>query len=135
MGTDILGKAVIVLKSYPMIRLAWVYGSFAKGNPSNTSDLDIGVAADKYLTNEEKIAIAQRIAAATGREVDLVDVTAERGIIASQILTTGRLLVNESRELLASLIKRMWFDRADFWPHRERIYSARRKKAFDGGAK
>ena len=66
----------------------------------------------------------------SAREVDLVDLSTERGVIASQVLSRGVLIIKKDRDLLARFIKRTWLDRADLWPHRERIFASRRKKAF-----
>ena len=118
------------LEAKPEILLAWIYGSFAQGTETPTSDVDVAVAAKKLLLPDERVQLALELSTALGREVDLVDLRTERGIIASQVLTQGILLVKKDRDLLAGLIKRMWLDRADFWPHREKIFQARRDKAF-----
>ena len=130
---QILEKLRAYLSKRKDIKLAWVYGSFANETESFTSDIDVAVAADHELSPDERVTLALELGKIAHREIDLVDIKAEQGIIASQILTRGRLLVNKERDLYANLIKRMWLDRADFWPLRERIFKARRHKAFQNG--
>jgi len=130
-GQIILKKLEDALQSLPEIRLAWVYGSFASNTARAESDIDVAVAAATPLSPDRRVEIGTHLSLATAREIDLVDLTQERGIIVSQVLTRGRLLINRDPILLAHLIKRMWLDRADFWPLRERAFSARRKKAFE----
>lgn len=119
-----------LLEGRPKILLAWIYGSFATGREQPGSDVDIAVACASPLSVDEKVQLAQELSTAAGREVDLVDMSAERGIIASQVLTQGKLLLRRDPNLLAALMRRMWYDRADFWPLRERIFAARRRRAF-----
>ncbi len=130
----ILQTVAQTLQARPEVLLAWVYGSFASEKQTSQSDLDIAIAGSRLFTPEERVALAADLARVARREVDLVDLRAERGVISSQVLTRGRLLFAKDRGLLAFLIKRMWFDRADFWPYRDRILEARRKRAFGGNA-
>jgi predicted nucleotidyltransferase len=149
-AANLRSKILAILDAQPEIQLAWIYGSFAYGTPRPDSDVDIAIACSGplnsgplnsgflttgflttgFLTTEQRADLATRLSSATSREVDLVDLSSERGIIASQVLTRGKLILNKDSALLARLIQRMWYDRADFWPQRERIFAARRKKAF-----
>lgn len=119
-----------VLASWPNVELVWIYGSYAMGRARPESDIDIAVAGRAPLTIEERIEVAQTLERTLGLEVDLVDLTQERGVIASQVLTGGRLIYSKSSVRLAALIKRLWFDRADVWPTRDRIFRKIRRKAF-----
>ncbi len=119
------------LEKQPEVRLAWLYGSFAAGSAGAESDVDVAVACATRLSPDRRVELATLLTRIVSREVDLVDLTEERGIIASQVLTRGKILINRDMPLLAHLIKRMWLDRADFWPLRERVFAARRKKAFE----
>lgn len=113
------------------IKLAWVFGSYAQNKQKPESDLDIAVAGQGPLSLEMRVELTNEISRRVSKEVDLVDLQAERGIISSQVLTRGILIVKRDTLLLALMIQRLWYDRADFWPLREQIYAARRKKAFE----
>jgi predicted nucleotidyltransferase len=117
------------------VALALVFGSVARGTSTPRSDLDVAVAGPRLLTDDERVELAQRLARAVGREVDLVDLGAARGLVASEALTGGVLLLNRDPELYARILRRTWFDRADFGPLRSRILEARRERAFGAGKK
>lgn len=120
---DLLRSAIA---SYPQIRIAFVFGSMAQGGATQDSDVDVAIAADGPLSSEFKQQLIGRIAAATNRPVDLVDLQTAGEPIRTQVLTKGRLLLCTNRRLYAELIKRMVFDHADFLPYRTRILSERR---------
>lgn len=110
------------------LRLAFVYGSAARGNMTPKSDLDLAVAFGFSLSPDQRIDLSQKIGKILGLEVDLVDLREAHGVILEQILSTGRMVFKNDRLLHASLIKRMWLEKSDFYPLRERILARRRKK-------
>ena len=121
-----------VLERHPEIRIALLFGSLAAGRGRRDSDLDLAVAAGQPLGTDQKTALIAELAQATGRPVDLVDLRTAAGLVLQKALTTGlRLHVTDSA-LLAELVKKMWFDEADFQPYRRRILEARRKQWIGG---
>ncbi len=113
------------------ITLAWVFGSFANGTQKPESDIDIAVAGRVALSADRRVELASDLEKRFKRPIDLVDLHLERGIIASQVLTRGKILLNRDPIYLAYLVKRMWYDRADHWPHRATAFANRRKQAFN----
>lgn len=128
-----LQKLRAILEADPDLRLAFVYGSFARGKETAASDLDLAVAFSEALTPERRIELAQSLGKKIGREVDLVDLRSARGLIIEEAISHGKLLINRDPLLYAGIMKRMWFDRADFYPLRERILETRRRRAFGSG--
>ena len=63
----------------------------------------------------------------TGRPVDVVDLCSADGLILSQVLTTGKIILCADRMLYAMLIKKMLFTNADMMPYHRRILAERRK--------
>jgi predicted nucleotidyltransferase len=116
------------LKKIPAIRLAIVYGSTVKKRDSSTSDLDLAVAFRRPMKFNEKLKLKEAVEKIVDREVDLVDLLAVRGVILEEILGKGDFLIKRDNSLHAFLIKRMWFDRADFMPLREKILRVRRER-------
>lgn len=108
------------------IRLVLLFGSVARGAEQATSDVDIGIAADKPLSAELRKALIGEIADVSGRPVDIVDLRTAGMPVLEQVLTKGTVLICKDHTLHAELIKRMWFDRADFGPMRDRILQERR---------
>ncbi len=111
----------------PGLKLALIYGSFAHDIATEKSDLDLAIALDHPLNAEERIDISQRLSSLINREVDLVDLNTSHGLILEESLCKGQWLVKRDPELYASLLRRVWFDRSDFFPLRQRIFDQRRK--------
>lgn len=121
-----------VLERHPEIRIALLFGSLAAGKGRRDSDLDLAVAAAQPLSADQKTALIAELAQATGRPVDLVDLHTAAGLVLKEALTTGLRLRVTDKALLAELVKKMWFDEADFQPYRRRILEARRKQWIGG---
>ena len=60
-----------ILKFYPQIRRAWVFGSFASNTFNDDSDLDLIVDFDRPM-GLQFIALAEDLETAIGRKVDLL---------------------------------------------------------------
>ena len=128
---DLIQKIADFLSLQSDLELVWIYGSYASGRQTPQSDIDIAVAGKTPLTPDRRLDLTEQLSQITRKEIDLVDLQAVHGIIFSQVLTLGKLVVNKNSLLYAQLIKRMWFDRADYWPQRSQLFSQIRKRAFE----
>ena len=117
---------VDVLRQFPQICLAVLFGSLVSGHQRQDSDLDIAVSASLPLADEEKIAIIGALAERTGRSIDLVDLRMAGGPLLGQIVRHGRRILG-SDTLYGNLISRYLFEQADFMPYRDRILAERRQ--------
>jgi predicted nucleotidyltransferase len=115
------------LRSREGIAAAWLFGSVAAGT-ATTSDLDVAALGPSPLSTNEKAALIERLAQVTGRPVDLVDLQATHGPIVGRILQEGTRLFCTDTTLYADLLKRGWFDQADWMPYRRRILKTRREQ-------
>ena len=122
-----------LLNAEPGLKLAFLYGSRADGRAASTSDFDVAVAFDGPLDPDARVDLAERLGAALHREVDLVDLHTARGLIAQEAIGRGSLLLKKDPLLLARLVKRMWFDKADYGPIRDRALESRRRRVFKHG--
>lgn len=108
------------------MRLAILFGSRATGRATSDSDLDLAVMMAAPMDAAEKISLIERIAAATGLPVDLIDLKRVGEPLLGQILKQGvRLLGSDTDH--AALMSRHLFDAADFLPYRNRILAERRQ--------
>jgi len=114
-----------VLQNFPQLKLTVLFGSVASGRQRPDSDLDIAVASQRPLTEQEKIEMIGALAACTGRPVDLVDLKAVAEPLLGQILRHGRRIMG-SDTLYGELISRHLFEQADFMPYRTRLLAERR---------
>jgi uncharacterized protein len=108
------------------LRLAILFGSIAAARENPESDIDIAVDCGRPLTSEEKLELINDLAFATGRPVDLIDLTTVGEPMLGQILQTGiRILGTKAH--FAALLRKHLFDSADFLPYRRRILESRRR--------
>jgi predicted nucleotidyltransferase len=109
------------------VKLAVAFGSLADGRAGPLSDVDLAVAGAEPLSADERVALIEDLAAATGRPIDLIDLRTCGVTVRAQALTRGKLLQNRDLGLRAALVSRMLLDEADFVPYRQRILRERRR--------
>ena len=114
-----------VLQRFPALNLALVFGSVAKGQQHEASDLDIAVGAGQPLTAPEKMGIISALADSTGRPVDLIDLKVVTEPLLGQIVRHGRRLLGDDKAY-GQLISRHLFEQADFMPYHNRVLAERR---------
>ena len=124
--SDLRHRLRQILSEHGGVRLAILFGSQATGRAAPHSDLDLAVQMTAPLTAEEKIALIERIAEATGMPVDLIDLKRVGEPLLGQILKHGVRLIGSDTDY-AALLSRHLFDAADFLPYRNRILAERRR--------
>lgn len=132
MSDDVLTSIAETLRARDGIAVAWVFGSVASGQETVTSDLDVAVLGAAPLPADEKRLLIDRLAQQHGRPVDLVDLQVTRGPIVGRILRDGIQLFCDDPSLYAEVLKRWWFDQADWMPYRRRIHKTRREQWIEG---
>lgn len=108
------------------LRLAFVFGSLARGGAGPDSDLDIAVQADRPLSAAQGAALIELLAAACGRPVDLIDLMTVGEPLLGEILAHGQRLFGSDADH-AALIRRHVFDTEDFLPYARRMLRERRR--------
>ncbi|WP_053075153.1 type VII toxin-antitoxin system MntA family adenylyltransferase antitoxin [Ornithinibacillus californiensis] len=69
-----------------------VFGSYAKGNANENSDLDIAYYSDRALSSYDRFLLASELSEKCHVEVDLIDIRQIDTVFAAQIFSTGELL-------------------------------------------
>lgn len=115
-----------VLRRFPQLQLAILFGSCAKGTATADSDLDLAVLAGQPLDAETRMRLIGDLAERLGRPVDLVDLHDAGEPLLGEVLKGRRILGDDAA--YARLITRHLLDAADFLPYRERILAERRKR-------
>ncbi len=128
MSSPIERNVTKVLQRHEDVEAAWLFGSVADDTANANSDLDVAVLGRDPLTAPEKKTLITQLAQTTGRPVDLIDLQTTRGPIVGQILQGGIRLFCDDTSLYAELLKRWWFDQADWMPYRRRILKTRREQ-------
>ncbi len=94
-----LAELRAVIEATPAVAAAWVFGSVARGEARDDSDLDVAVLlgdprADALTHRRELMDLAARLEGASGRAVDLVVLGVRDPIVAHRVLSEGRLIVD-----------------------------------------
>lgn len=121
-----IAAALEWLMGRPGLRLALLFGSAARGALRPGSDIDLAVLGDRALTAAQRQELIEGVAQASGRAVDLVDLTTVGEPLLGRILSEGYRIFG-SDEDYAALVVRDLFEKADFLPYQERILAERRR--------
>jgi predicted nucleotidyltransferase len=90
---ELIDKARRVLEGGPPLRLAVLFGSFAKQRARADSDLDIAILPrDESLSLHAELDLAGQLSSKTGREVDLVRLDRANVLLRWEIAKGGILL-------------------------------------------
>jgi predicted nucleotidyltransferase len=120
-------SVVKVLRQYPEIELAIVYGSLALGNARSDSDLDLALVGNKPLPLELKAQLIGELALVTGRPIDLVDLRTAGQPLLSEIITKGKRILG-SPETFAYWMVQHLIEQEDFAPILRRLNEERLKR-------
>lgn len=129
MDPSTFAKLKLFFDAKPEIKIAGVFGSFAKGRSTEFSDLDIAVAAEYKLSFEEKLDLSAKLSSIMHIEIDLLDLREENFIVVGEIFRTAHW-IKKTPELFAFLLSRFLNDQADFGPIYRRTIEARNRKYF-----
>lgn len=113
------------LSDDPDLLLAMVFGSTADGSNRPDSDIDVAVYPRKKLASRKRQLLADGIACATGRVVDLVDLTDVDGALLRQVLRSGKVLFSKEPGILGTLSERLLDWQEDFEPQLNALLESR----------
>ena len=105
-------------------RLVLLFGSVARGTARADSDLDVAIDLGRPLTADDKLALIEALAVASGRPVDLVDLRRAGVPLVGEILDHGKRLVGDVAAH-GALMARHVTDVEDFMPAYRRLIDAR----------
>ena len=81
-----------LLRAFPNAWAIYVYGSFARGDESSASDVDLAVLLPPEEGIADLLSIVSEVATHVHREVDLVDLRRVSDVLRREVLTDGRTL-------------------------------------------
>jgi len=97
---DLAASVRNVLASAPSVAAAWIFGSMARGDVRDDSDLDVAIllrdpSSTAASEREELLQLAAMLEKAIGRAVDVVVLGLMDPIIAHRVLSEGTLVFDE----------------------------------------
>jgi uncharacterized protein len=100
---DLLPDLKAILDGERVVAAAWVFGSVARGEAREDSDLDVAVLlrdrrADALTHRRELGDLAARLETAAGRRIDLVVLGLRDPILAHRVLSEGVLVSDADPE-------------------------------------
>ncbi len=113
------------------IKIALVFGSFGTENERPTSDIDVALSLGLPMSIEQKMHFYNLIQKATGKEVDLIDLTVATGTVFKEALTTGRFVVNKDSDHLGQILIRMLSEESDYQVRKREIAFSARERIFN----
>ncbi len=115
------------LAGHPHLKLAIVFGSVACGQARRDSDIDIAVQADHPLSADEKIRLVDDIAVATGRPVDLVDLSRVGVPLLGEIIRHGQRILGNADDYAELALRNIYLNE-DFMPYVRRTLEERNRR-------
>jgi predicted nucleotidyltransferase len=90
-----------VLAADSSVRLAYLFGSAARGEQGQGSDLDVAVLAEGPLGLDSTARLAERLERAISfrHRVDVVDLRAASPVLAAEVVRDGIVLLQRDAEL------------------------------------
>lgn len=133
-AAEITALLAAEVKRHPMIKLAILYGSYARGTQRSDSDIDLAVAMDDRASLSEETLIDVSVAASlqTGREVQVRDLARAQGLFLKEVLTTGVVIHQTDPAIRGRLISRMLGFVEDFQPIVSMIRRRKRERFLAG---
>lgn len=99
MNPPVEGRIIEVLQRHPEVVGAYLFGSRARGDEIEESDLDLAVLCDPALDLEQRIELEDELERASGRSVDLVDVARASPFLALDVIRGERIFERDGRRL------------------------------------
>lgn len=131
-----LKKSTDFLNKQPNIDAVYLFGSGARGNMREKSDIDLALlfsteAGNKLSRFDQLLTIAIDLESITGRHVDVVDIREVPLVLQHQILKHGKCMIeNNSRSRISFEVdsRRRYFDMRRIYDTRNRALLARLKE-------
>ncbi len=116
-------KIVSLLKNEFEADLVILFGSYALGEQTASSDVDLAFLSDKNIDNITRWEMANELASICGINVDLVNMKMASEVFNFQIVSKGEVLFNNNKDKFLDLVYQKYLllneDRAEILEHYE----------------
>jgi len=119
------------LEQHQEINLALLFGSYARGEARNDSDVDLAIACDIALNAKQKLRQINELNVLLKREVDLIDLKTVGQPLLGRIMSEAKLLKGTETDYAELAIRNVNMNE-DFLPYIERVQKERRDRFLHG---
>jgi len=117
------------------VRLAILFGSAARGELTETSDVDVGIVpTDTEVPLAWELELQGRLTRACGRTVDLLRLDTASPLVRWEVARSGRCLRSTPAHEFARFTARAALEHADLRPALDRAAELFRQRVARGGA-
>lgn len=88
----LIGARDALLRAFPDAWAIYVYGSFARGEETDNSDVDLAVLLPPEGSIADLLGVISQVAADIHREVDIVDLRRVSDVLRREVLSDDRTL-------------------------------------------
>ena len=124
-------KIAEVLSAFPMVRIAYLYGSAASGLLRADSDIDVAIGCRLPMPSGMKEEIASKLDMVLHRPVDVLDLSTAYGVILRNALRGICVFCRDSSDRYR-VSRRMVYDQEDMQPLRREMMRRRREALIHG---
>lgn len=103
-------KYIDILTQYEKIAFAYIFGSCAKGELKNTSDIDFAIYLYGHLDADKYLDLKMKLTEAGKREVDLVILNTASPLLKFEIYKNHKLIFTRDRLLESNYKIRVLFE-------------------------
>jgi predicted nucleotidyltransferase len=120
-----IAQTLDFLADNPDLLLVVIFGSIANDSQRPDSDIDVAFFPKKRFSGRQRQQLVDQIACATGRTVDLVDLSDIDGALLRQILHSGRVIFSKQPGITGILTERLLGWQEDFEPQLNALLESR----------
>jgi len=120
-----------VLKTFPLVEAAYLFGSMAAGTASNRSDMDLALVVDEPLGNQ-KLDILAALTAKGIDNVDLVTLDKDDVVLKFEAVRLNKLIYAKEQFDHGSYYSRVIREYFDFMPILKEQRAAKKRELASG---
>ena len=88
-----IAQIVEIIKNHqPKVQIIYLFGSHAKAQEQETSDIDLAIKTEESISNTEIYDLRQELAAQLNQDVDLIDMEKASTVLKNEVVQGGTRL-------------------------------------------